>query len=196
MARLSPPDDGAFASARFLIEEHRWRRVGQAALALLVVGACLGMVSNGWVAVRAAAIYLFLLVAFRLAGHRTLAQITNFDLVLVLIISETTQNVLIGTDDRLTTAAVSISTLILLDLGLGTVQQRIPGAQAITDGLPAVLVAHGRVDHERMTQQGVQLDDVLAAARERQGITRLADIEFAVLEKSGGISVVPSRRAP
>ena len=79
--------------------------------------------------IRAAAVYLFLLLVFRLAGQRTLAQITTFDLVLLLIISEAIQQALIGNDNSMTNAALVVLTLAGLNVALSILKQRSKKAE-------------------------------------------------------------------
>jgi uncharacterized membrane protein YcaP (DUF421 family) len=144
--------------------------------------------------VRALVVYVLLLVLFRVAGKRTLAHTTTFDLVLVLIISEAISNVLVGTDYSFTNAALVVTTLILADIGLSFVKRQAPRVEALIDGMPLVLYRNGRPLTAHMARERVGLDDILAAARERQGVSRLEDIDEATLERSGEISVIPRRR--
>ena len=78
-------------------------------------------------------------------------------------------------------------------MALGRAKHRWPTVDAVVDGLPIPLMAHGRLDHGRLAAEGVTRDDVLAAARERLGIGRVEHLDAAVLEPSGGISVIPRR---
>ena len=144
--------------------------------------------------VRALLVYVLLMILFRVAGKRTLAHTTTFDLVLVLIISEAISNVLVGTDYSFTNAALIVTTLILADIGLSLIKRQAPRLEALIDGMPLVLFRDGRPNTTHMTWERVGLDDILAAARERQGVSRLEDIEEAVLERSGEISVIPRRK--
>jgi uncharacterized membrane protein YcaP (DUF421 family) len=73
---------------------------------------------------RAAAIYLVLLVLFRVAGRRTLSEMTSFDFVLLLVIGEATQQALLGEDFSLINAVLVIITLIMLDVLISWVTQR------------------------------------------------------------------------
>ncbi len=141
--------------------------------------------------VRAALIYTFLLAVFRIMGKRTLAQITTFDFVLMLIIGESTQQALLGDDFSVVNACVVIATLMFLELGLSLMKNWWPGLDRLMESLPIVIVEDGRVLQERIRHERVDLDDVLAAARERHGLERLDQIKYAVLERSGGISIVP-----
>jgi uncharacterized membrane protein YcaP (DUF421 family) len=143
---------------------------------------------------RAAAIYLVLLIVFRVAGNRSLAQITAFDFVLLLIIGEATQQGLLGNDFSVTNALLVIVTLVGLDIALSLWKQRAPRLEKVIDGMPLVILENGRLLRERMDKERVDEDDILTAAREIHGLERLDQIKYAVLERSGGISIVP--RAP
>lgn len=140
---------------------------------------------------RAAAVYLILLVILRIAGKRTLAQVTVFDFILLLIISEATQQALLGDDFSITTAAIVIGTLVLMDIGLSMLKQRSPRLDRIIDDIPMVIVDHGQLLRDRMNRARIDEQDILVAARELHGLERLDQIKYAVLERSGGISIVP-----
>jgi uncharacterized membrane protein YcaP (DUF421 family) len=145
---------------------------------------------------RALVVYVLLLALFRIAGKRTLAHTTTFDLVLLLIISEAISNGLTGTDYSLTNAALIVITLILADIALSLMKRQSPRLESLIDGLPLVLFRDGRPVTEHMARERVDMEDILAAARERQGIARVEDIGEAVLERSGEISVIPRRQGP
>ncbi|MEA2506927.1 MAG: hypothetical protein QOH48_1545 [Actinomycetota bacterium] len=140
---------------------------------------------------RALAIYVFLLVIFRVAGKRTLAQITVFDFVLLLIISEATQQAMIGQDFSITNAVLVITTLIASERALTWVQRRFKHIDRLLDGLPLLLVEDGKPLEDRLRQERIDVSDILAAARQTQGLARMDQIKYAVLERSGGISIVP-----
>ena len=144
---------------------------------------------------RATVVFFFLMLVFRLAGKRSLAQITSFDFVLLLIIGEATQNALIGQDYSLTNAALVIITLVMLDIELSLVKARFPRLEPVLDDLPLVLVENGRAITDRMREARVDEEDVLAAARELQGLERMDQVKYAVLERSGGITVIPKAGA-
>ncbi|GGL53365.1 DUF421 domain-containing protein [Wenxinia marina] len=140
---------------------------------------------------RGVAVYLVLLIVVRLSGRRTLAQTTPFDFVLLLIVAETTQQALLGDDFSVTNAAVLIVTLFTMDILLTFLKRRADWLARFIDGVPTVLIAKGEPDWEAMHRARVSLEDVLEAARVGQGLARLDQIDFAVLEVSGGISIVP-----
>ncbi len=142
---------------------------------------------------RAAAIYVILLVIFRISGKRSLAQITTFDFILLLIIGEAIQQALLGQDFSLTNAFVVIITLLGVDIGLSLLKGRSKTLERVVDDLPLVIVEDGRPLQERMDKARVDQSDVLTAARELQGLERMEQIKYAVLERSGGISIIPKQ---
>ncbi|WEX09579.1 YetF domain-containing protein [Chelativorans sp. AA-79] len=140
---------------------------------------------------RGIVVYLFLLVVVRFSGRRTLAEITAFDFVLLLIIAETTQQALLGDDFSLVNAAILVLTLFVTDIALSYLKQWSPRTATLIDGTPTVLISLGKADNEALTRARVSLDDVLEAAREQHGLERLDQIKFAVLEIGGNISIIP-----
>lgn len=141
---------------------------------------------------RAAAVYLILLIIMRIAGKRTLAQVTVFDFILLLIIGEATQQALLGEDFSIINAAIVIGTLVLLDIGLSVLKQRSETLDRVIDDSPVVIVDHGKLLRDRMDRSRIDEQEILVAARELHGLERIEQIKFAVLERSGGISIVPA----
>lgn len=143
---------------------------------------------------RAAAVYVLLLVLFRISGRRTLGEMTTFDFVLVLIIGEATQQALLGEDFSVTNAFLVIATLLLMDIAMSLLKARVPLFDRIVDGVPLVLVEDGVPLRERMRRARVDTDDVLERARQLHGLERLDQIKYAVLEVNGSISIIPKRQ--
>jgi uncharacterized membrane protein YcaP (DUF421 family) len=142
---------------------------------------------------RAAVFYFILLILVRISGRRTLAQITVFDFVLLLIISEATQSALVVDDDSMTNSFLVIVTLLIIDIGLSLAKLRYESLDKLIDGVPTVIVADGTPLRERMQRARVDENDIMEAARQLQGLERLDQIKFAVLEVSGGITVIPKK---
>jgi uncharacterized membrane protein YcaP (DUF421 family) len=127
--------------------------------------------------IRAAVVYVFLLVVLRLSGKRTLAQVTTFDFVLLLIISEATQQALVDSDNSMINAGILVTTLVGMNILMSLLKQRWKFIERLLEGVPLVVVADGK-------------------PRESQGLERIEQIKHAVVERSGQISVIPreSRR--
>ncbi|WP_145339752.1 DUF421 domain-containing protein [Pantoea sp. PSNIH1] len=140
---------------------------------------------------RAAGIYLLLMIVFKIAGRRALLQMTSFDLILLLIISEATQQALLGDDFSVTGASLTIITLIVIDILLGKLKTRFPFVEQLVEGGPVILVENGNELHKRMKMAGISREDILEAARSSQGLMRMEQIKYAVLEVNGHISIIP-----
>src|SRR5690349_20520140 len=141
--------------------------------------------------VRGLAIYLFILLWFRIVGKRSLAESTTFDFVLLLIISEVTQQALVGQDYSLTGSFILIVTLITTDLVFSLLKENFPFFGKVTEGLPLIIVNEGKPLIKRMRKSKVSVEDVQEAARVLHGLQKMQDIKYAILEKSGDISIVP-----
>lgn len=140
---------------------------------------------------RAIAIYLILLIVIKIAGRRTLMQMTSFDLILLLIISEATQQALRGEDFSVTGAMLTIITLVVVDILFGYLKKKIPGAENLIDGAPVILVAHGAANQTKLQKVSVSCDDIMLAARQNHGILEMKEIKYAILERNGQISIIP-----
>ncbi|HYI89211.1 MAG TPA: YetF domain-containing protein [Beijerinckiaceae bacterium] len=143
---------------------------------------------------RGASVYLILLVILRLSGRRTLGEMTSFDFVLLLIIAETTQQALLGDDFSVTNALLLITTLVGIDIVISYLKTRFDMVDRIVDGLPMVIVEHGQPLRERLKKSRLDEHDILAAARRLQGLERMEQIKYAVLETDGGISIIPMEK--
>jgi uncharacterized membrane protein YcaP (DUF421 family) len=141
--------------------------------------------------IRGAVVYVFLLLVFRISGKRTLSEATAFDLVLLLIISETTQQAMVDGDHSMMNAAILILTLVGLDIILSVLKRSIPALDPLLDGSAVILIRNGEVLQQRLDRERVDLNDILEAARLQRGLQDISQIELAVLERSGKISVVP-----
>lgn len=144
--------------------------------------------------IRSIVVYLVLLLIFRIAGKRSLAQITVFDFVLLLIIGEAIQQALLRNDHSLTNALLIVITLVGLDIGMSLLKQRSKTITKLLDSTPVVIMEDGKLLKDRMDRSRVDESDILNKAREFHGIERLDQIKYAVLERSGGITIVPKQQ--
>jgi uncharacterized membrane protein YcaP (DUF421 family) len=140
--------------------------------------------------VRAVAVYAFLLVLMRIMGKRTLAQVTIFDFVVLLIISEATQQGMTGNDFSVTNSAILVTTLVVLQRLADTLTDRAPRLNRLLNDVPSVIVENGQLIRDRMAHHDLTADEVLEEARKSQGVERLDQIRYAVLERDGSISIM------
>jgi len=140
---------------------------------------------------RTAGIYIFLLVLFRLLGKRSLSELSAFDFILFLIISEAIQNALVDEDRSVVMGLTVILTFLMLDLGMSILKRKYVFFERLTEGVPLVLVDRGKVIESHMKMARVTYSDILQTARESQGLERLDQVKYAVLETTGAISIIP-----
>lgn len=140
---------------------------------------------------RAIAVYAMLIGLIRIAGNRSVDQVTTFDLILLLVIAQAIQQAVIGYDYSVTNAFIIVATIVGVDTGLSVLKRRWPRLGKVLDGVPLVIVEEGRLLHHRMRREGVDVHDILVAGRRTHGLERLDQIKYAVLERSGGITIVP-----
>ena len=139
------------------------------------------------------AIYVALLIVFRIAGRRSLGNITNFDMVVLLIISESVQQALIGDDYSLTNAFLVFVTLVTLDVGLSLLRLRFRKIDVYIQGVPTILIEEGECRTDEMRKARVDVADIMEAARLKVGLERMEQIRYAILQTNGEISIIPSK---
>jgi uncharacterized membrane protein YcaP (DUF421 family) len=145
--------------------------------------------------VRGLAVYGFLLLIFRLTGKRSLAQITTFDAVLLLIISEAVQQGLIDGDESMSNAFLLVLALLGADILMSVLAVRSNRLDKLLNDAPLLLIEDGTMHQDRMKKVRVTADDILERARELRGIERFDQIKYAVLERSGAVTVIPKEGA-
>ncbi len=185
----------SFASLREVKWEHRVQRVGFLCFVGVAVAAALGFIGDrARIVANTSGIYLLLLVIFRIAGRRTLAETSTFDLLMLLIIGETTQQAMIGNDDNsIASAAVAILSLVSLDMGITYLRKASPAFDRLLEGKSILLIHEGKIRQAALDAHSLDLEDLKEAARLSHGLTNMADVRQATLERDGKISIVPWR---
>lgn len=120
-----------------------------------------------------------------------MGEMTTFDLVLLLIISEATQQALLDDDRSITGGMLAITTLVFIDIIVSLLTNKYTGLDNLLNGVPLIIVKDGKPLMERIKKSRLQIEDILEAGRKFQGIESLAQIRYAVLEKDGTISIIP-----
>jgi uncharacterized membrane protein YcaP (DUF421 family) len=147
------------------------------------VGACI-------IAGKTALIYVFLVAGLRLLGKRELGQMTIYDLVLIIVLANSVQNAMVGSDTTLLGGITAGTTLLVLNRIFTLAVSRSRRLRRAMIGQPMLILNDGHLITERLKREGITREQVMAALREH-GITRLEDAHMAVLEVDGTISVVP-----
>src|SRR5690349_2833839 len=126
-------------------------------------------------------VYVFLVAGLRLGGKRELAQLNPFDLVVLLTLSNTVQNAIIGDDVTVTGGIIGASTLLAINYVVVRFLFRHRALDRLIEGEKDVLIDKGKINMERLNREAVTMPE-LAAAAHRQGFASLHEVERAVLE--------------
>src|SRR5687768_4757151 len=183
-----------YAAPQTVKWEYRLQRLGFACFVGIALAALSGFLGDrARVVVSSASIYLLLLLIFRIAGRRTLAETSSFDLVLLLIIGETTQNAMVGQDNSVGTAAIAILSLVSLDMGITYLKKAFPAFDRLLEGSPVLLINEGKIQQSALEANGLDDEDLQEAARLSHGLEEVKEVRQATLERDGKISIVPWR---
>ena len=150
---------------------------------IMMIESILGIVG------RSVAVYLFVIFAIRLFGKRELAQLSVIDLVLILLISNSVQNAMVGDNTSLVGGLVAASSLFVVNYVLKKLLFRSRRLSEAVQGHPVMLVYKGKLMDHRLKEVGISAEEVEAAVREH-GVSSVRLVQLAVLEVDGNISVL------
>jgi uncharacterized membrane protein YcaP (DUF421 family) len=141
------------------------------------------------IVVRTTVIFFFVWLCLRALGKRELAELTAFELVLVMVIGDIVQQGITQQDVSLVGAMLGVGTITLLILATSYLSFRFRWARPLVDGIPAVVVQNGHPNLEVLKIERLTLDEVMTAAREH-GITTLKDVRLAIVEPEGQFTFI------
>ena len=144
---------------------------------------------------RAVLIYAFLVLALRVVGKRELGQFNTLDLVVLLLVANAVQNGIIGNDVSVTGAFIGAAVLFVVNEAVNRITFVFPWATRALEGEPSYLVKDGRPIRRALIASGISLSELRAIAR-RQGFTDLGDVETAILETNGVVSMFRKGESP
>jgi len=139
-------------------------------------------------------VYAFLILLLRISGKRQIGQLAPFDLVLLLVLSNSVQNAMNAGDNSLLGGVISATTLVGLNCLVGYITYRSKKLEALIEGRPQVLIHNGRVFEDVMKHANLTHHELNASLR-NAGCSCPAEVHMAVLENNGAISIVPRTRA-
>jgi len=139
--------------------------------------------------VRSLVVYVFLLVLFRLMGKREVAQMTVFDLVVLLVLSNVLQNAMIGPDNSVIGGLIGATTIMAINWVVGRAAYSSKWFERAIEGVPTLLVHGGHMVEPNMRRVGISREELLSNLRS-QGVFCVDDVGAAVLEPSGKLSVL------
>jgi uncharacterized membrane protein YcaP (DUF421 family) len=142
------------------------------------------------IAGRAAIVYVALFLGLRLMGKREMGQMTVFDLVVVLLLSNAVQNAMVGPDTSVQGGLVAALVLLVANRVVAAVRLHSIVWGRLIEGNPTVLIHDGQILDAAVRKEGLERAQVEMAMREH-GVAGVADVQLAVLETDGSISIVP-----
>ncbi len=145
--------------------------------------------------VRPILVYAFLIVGLRLAGKRELAQLNPFDLVVLLTLSNTVQNAIIGDDNSVTGGLIGATTLLVVNYVLVRFVSSHESLERFVEGDSDMLIENGLIKHDCLKKEAITVAELLGAAH-KQGFASLEEIDNAVLEPSGSICFFGKKPGP
>lgn len=134
-------------------------------------------------------VYLFIILAIRLFGKKELAQLSVFDLVFILLISNAVQNAMVGPDNTLLGGLTAAGALFVINFAFKYLLYKFPKLGRVIQGEPLLLIYRGKINHKNMEKAKITLDEIKEAIREH-GVSLIEDVDLAVLENDGNISVL------
>ena len=142
--------------------------------------------------IRTFIVYTFLLVGLRLAGKREMGQLNPFDFVVLLLLSNTVQNAIIGNDNSLLGGVIGATALLLTNWFVVRFLFSHPAVDRLVEGDPEVLIRDGKIRPERLKHELITPEELEAAAR-RQGLEGLNKVETCRLEVGGALTFVAKK---
>ncbi|WP_256756769.1 DUF421 domain-containing protein [Cohnella sp. WQ 127256] len=133
--------------------------------------------------------YFFIFLILRLMGKREIGKLSVFDLVISIMIAEIAVIVIESTEKSLLLAVAPMLLLVLIQISIAFFSLKSRKVRTLFDGKPSVLIRDGRLNRHEMHRQRYNLDDLMGQLRENQ-LTEISDVELAVLETSGKLSVI------
>ncbi|MFA6924604.1 MAG: YetF domain-containing protein [Bacteroidales bacterium] len=139
--------------------------------------------------ISSSAVYLFITIAIRILGKKELAQLSVVDLIFILLISNAVQNAMVGSDSSLLGGLVAATTLFLLNYLFKYLLFRSKYFTGLIEGEPVILVSNGKVHDKNLRKEKISVNELLEVVREH-GVMHISDVNLAILEVDGNISVL------
>lgn len=139
--------------------------------------------------IRATTVFLVMFLMFKVWGRKHLGEMTAFDFILLLIMSEAVQNSLVENDKSIQGGLIVVATFMILSSIMNILSFYSRKAEHFLEGTPKVIIRNGKLMEKVLTKERISIAELLEAIREK-GVVHLKDVELAMLEANGKISVV------
>lgn len=141
------------------------------------------------VVLRTSIIYFVVLIGIRITGKREVGQMTPFDLTLLLLLSNSVQNAMVGSNNDVSGGIAAAITLLVLNRVVSKIASRHRKLNRLIKGTPTLLINRGHIIKENLKKENLSIDELHCAMREH-GVATIENVRLAVLEVDGTISVV------
>lgn len=140
--------------------------------------------------IRTTVIYFVVFMIMRFMGKREIGKLSVLDLVISVMVAEIAVIVIEDTERSMWDGIVPMTTLLIIQITTAVLSMNSRKLRLLFDGKPSVIIAKGKINREVMRKQRYNLDDLMLQLRENK-MTSVADVEFAILETSGKLSIIP-----
>lgn len=145
------------------------------------------------IVLRSTAVYVFMVAALRIFGKKELSQLNTADVILILLISNSVQNAMVGNDTSLWGGLAAACVLFILNFIVKKLMFRFKGFGALLEEKPQILIHNGKPDYKILSKENISHDELMEAIHEH-GIEKIADVKLAVLEMDGNISIISGNK--
>jgi len=143
---------------------------------------------------RCVAVYFFMIIALRVFGKKELSQLNTTDVILILLISNSVQNAMVGSNATLWGGLAAALVLFILNYILKLLQFRFKWFQTLLEDKTEILISNGKPNYKILSRLNITHDELMEAIHEH-GIEHFADVKYAILEVDGNISIISGDKA-
>lgn len=142
--------------------------------------------------IRSASVYLFMLIALRIFGKKELSQLNTADVILILLISNSVQNAMVGSNISLLGGLAAASVLFVINFALKKLMYKSKWFSDFMQEKPEILIHDGTIDFKALSKLNITSDELQEAMREH-GVEHFTDVKLAMLEIDGNISIISGK---
>lgn len=143
--------------------------------------------------IRSACVYLFMVIALRIFGKKELSQLNTADVILILLISNSVQNAMVGNDTSLSGGLAAAIVLFIINFGLKKLMYKFPKFSSFIEHKPEILIHNGKMDFKILGRLNITSEELQEAIREH-GVEHFTDVKLAMLEVDGNISIISGEK--
>ena len=143
--------------------------------------------------IRSTSVYLFMLIALRIFGKKELSQLNTSDVILILLISNSVQNAMVGSNISLSGGLAAASVLFAMNFTLKKLMYKFPNFSDFMQEKPEILIHNGKMDFKVLSKLNITHDELKEAIREH-GVEHFSDVKLAMLEIDGNISIISGNK--